>query len=191
MSRQGKNLLLTGQPACGKTTLVRRVIERLSDLQLAGFYTQEIRRQGKRLGFEAVGLGGGRAVLAHMVFRSPLRVGRYGVQLEKFEALIQAEVGKPAAKVDLFVIDEIGKMECFSERFVEAARKVLDGPVPVLGTIGYKGRGFIEEVKRRGDVRVIEVTPANRDELVGGLANRFRRKSEARNAESETNPKPK
>jgi nucleoside-triphosphatase len=173
MPREGNNVLLTGQPGCGKTTLVRRVIEQLGDLQTAGFYTQEIRRQGKRLGFEAVGLSGGRAVLAHVVFRSTLRVGRYGVQLEKFEALIEAEFGKAADAVDLFVIDEIGKMECFSKRFVEAARKVLDGPVPLLGTVGYKGRGFIEQVKRRGDVRVIEVTPANREELVGGLVNRI------------------
>jgi nucleoside-triphosphatase len=188
MARQGKNVLLTGRPACGKTTLVRRVIEQLSDLRAAGFYTQEIRRQGKRLGFQAVGLSGGRAVLAHVVFRSPLRVGRYGVQLEEFEALVEAELGKAATEVDLFVIDEIGKMECYSERFVAAVREVLDGPVPVLGTVGYKGRGFIEEVKRRGDVRVIEVTPANRDELVGGLVGRVK-KSEARNTKYETNSK--
>lgn len=172
MAGQGKNLLLTGQPACGKTTLVRQVIERLNDVRLAGFYTQEIRRQGKRLGFEAVGLGGGRAVLAHVVFPSPLRVGRYGVQLEKFEELIETELAKPPDEVDLFVIDEIGKMECYSERFVEAVRRVLGGPVPVLGTVGYKGRGFIDEVKRRPDVRIIEVTPANREDLVAGLVSR-------------------
>lgn len=173
MPGQGKNLLLTGQPGCGKTTLVRRVIEQLRDQRAGGFYTQEIRRQGKRLGFEAVGLGGQRAVLAHVVFRSPLRVGRYGVQLEKFEELVDAELAGAPDEVDLFVIDEIGKMECYSERFVAAVREVLDGTVPVLGTVGYKGRGFIEEVKQRGDVRVIEVTPANREELVPGLVSRI------------------
>ena len=91
------------------------------------------------------------------------------------EALIQRELCGPAEEVDLFVIDEIGKMECFSEPFVKAGRDALDGPVPVLATVGYKGRGFLEEVKRRRDVRVLVVTVENREELAVGLGNRLRR----------------
>ncbi|MBU4398537.1 MAG: nucleoside-triphosphatase, partial [Planctomycetes bacterium] len=53
MSTPCKNLLLTGPPGCGKTTVVRRVIERLCDHRLAGFYTKEIRQQGSRVGFLA------------------------------------------------------------------------------------------------------------------------------------------
>src|SRR5215467_14590534 len=74
-----KNLLLTGLPGCGKTTVIRRLIDRLNDLRLRGFYTQELREYGQRVGFEAVGLSGQRAVLAHVRSRSMLRVGRYGV----------------------------------------------------------------------------------------------------------------
>ncbi|MHC4350036.1 MAG: nucleoside-triphosphatase [Planctomycetota bacterium] len=33
------NVLLTGKPGCGKTTLVRRVLEHLGGRRLAGFYT--------------------------------------------------------------------------------------------------------------------------------------------------------
>ena len=58
MKPTAKNLLLTGPPACGKTTVIRRLIERLTDLRLAGFYTQELREHGQRVGFEAVGLSG-------------------------------------------------------------------------------------------------------------------------------------
>ena len=57
MPSSAKNVLLTGFPGCGKTTVVRRGIQRLRDLQLAGFYTQELREAGRRVGFEAVGLG--------------------------------------------------------------------------------------------------------------------------------------
>lgn len=179
-SEPRKNVLLTGDPACGKTTLVRRVIEQLSDLRLAGFYTREIRRQGKRLGFEAVGLSGSRAVLAHVVFRSGLRVGRYGVQLEQFDELIHEELRRPPDEVDLYVIDEIGKMECYSDRFVQTVQTLLDGPLPLLGTVGQRGRGFIEQVKRRSDVRVVLVTAENREQLVKGIANQLRRQSGAR-----------
>jgi nucleoside-triphosphatase THEP1 len=56
MSLSARNLLLTGLPGCGKTTAVRRLVERLADLRLAGFYTQELCEAGSRVGFEAVGL---------------------------------------------------------------------------------------------------------------------------------------
>jgi len=166
------NLLLTGLPGCGKTTVVQRVIEQLGDRRLAGFYTQEIRQRGRRLGFEAVGLGGGSTVLAHVDFRSKQRVGRYGVELDGFDRLVREELAGGEG-VNLFVIDEIGKMEMFSETFVLAATEVLDSEVPVLATIAAKGGGIIARVKERPDVEVISVTIANRDELPGVLAGRL------------------
>ncbi len=63
-----KNLLLTGSPGCGKTTVLKRVAEHLGDLRLAGFLTLELREHGQRVGFEAVGLGGSRVILAHVRF---------------------------------------------------------------------------------------------------------------------------
>jgi nucleoside-triphosphatase THEP1 len=74
-----KNLLLTGSPGCGKTTVLEQVLERLGDLRLAGTLTVALREHGQRVGFEAVGLGGRRAILAHIRIRSPVSVGRYGV----------------------------------------------------------------------------------------------------------------
>lgn len=167
-------MLLTGRPGCGKTTVVCRVVGQMVERRLAGFYTQEIRRQGNRLGFEAIGLGGGRCVLAHKDLRTKRRVGRYGVELDAFNSLVQAELGKSTDAVDLFVIDEIGKMECFSEVFVEAAARVLDGPVSVLATIAARGGGLIGRVRARPDVEILTVSAGNRDELPGQLVERLR-----------------
>ena len=91
-----KNLLLTGPPGCGKTTVIRRVIHQLSHLRLAGFYTQEIRDDDRRVGFEAVGLRGSSVVLAHVDFAGRHRVGRYGVDLAGLESLIKTELQRPA-----------------------------------------------------------------------------------------------
>jgi hypothetical protein len=97
--------LLTGPPGCGKTTVICSLVERLGDLRLAGFYTQEIREQGQRIGFEAVTLSGRRALLAHVRSQSRHRVGRYGVEPDQLEPLVQEELASPGA-VDVSEADE-------------------------------------------------------------------------------------
>ena len=89
-----KNLLLTGPPGCGKTTVLNRVAEHLRDHRLAGFLTLELREQGRRVGFEAVGLGGRRVILAHVRFRSLVSVGRYGVEPDRLVPLIEEELNQ-------------------------------------------------------------------------------------------------
>jgi nucleoside-triphosphatase len=165
-----KNLLLTGAPGCGKTTVIQQVAERLGDLRLAGFLTLELREHGERVGFEAIDLNGQRAILAHVRSRSPVRVGRYGVEPDRLIPLVEENLVRPDGSVDVFVIDEIGKMECSCPAFVGAMRRVLEGPVPVLASIALRGGGFIAEVKARPDVRTIEVAHGNRDELPERLA---------------------
>lgn len=167
-------ILLTGPPRAGKTTVIRRVVEQLTDMRLAGFYTRELRRHGRRVGFEAVGLGGQTAPLANAESKSRVRVGKYGVELVKFESVVRAELQRPIGDVDLFVIDEIGKMELFSDVFVQVIRRILDGDVPLLATIALKGSGFISEAKRRPDIEPIHVTYGNRDSLPVDLVTRFR-----------------
>lgn len=157
-----KNLLLTGLPSCGKTTAILRLVERLWDLHVAGFYTAEIREHGGRVGFEAVGISTGHhALLAHVRSRSRHRVGRYGVEPAALAPLVAAELDRVVGEVDVFVIDEIGKMELLCPEFVAAVRRLLDGPVPLLATVALRGKGLIAEVKGRDDMWLVDVTAAN------------------------------
>jgi nucleoside-triphosphatase len=159
-----KNVLLTGPPGCGKTTVLERLADRLADLRLAGFYTAEVRQGGRRVGFEAVGWHGRRAILARLG-PGPLRVGRYAVDPAALAPLIEEELERQAAAVDLFFLDEIGKMEVASSRFREAVLRMLDEPVPVAATVALKGGGLIAAVKARADVRLVTLTEENRDQL--------------------------
>ncbi|MCD4764226.1 MAG: nucleoside-triphosphatase [Desulfobacterales bacterium] len=45
-----KNIFLTGPPSSGKTTIIKKVIKKLG-LPANGFYTEEERAYGKRIGF--------------------------------------------------------------------------------------------------------------------------------------------
>jgi len=64
-----KNLLVTGLPGVGKTTLIRKPAESLKSLRPVGFYTEEMREGGERKGFELVSLEGKRGVLSHKGIR--------------------------------------------------------------------------------------------------------------------------
>jgi nucleoside-triphosphatase len=140
------------------------VAEALPRARVAGFFTEEIRLRGERRGFALVTFDGRRATLAHVERPGPPRVGKYGVDVGTLEAVARSALAV-RARVGVYLVDEIGKMECLSPVFVEATRTLLDGAVPVVATVGQRGGGFIAEVKRRPDVRLWEITRANRDAM--------------------------
>lgn len=160
-----KNMLITGMPGVGKTTLVRRIVDRLNHLRCVGFYTAEIRQGGVRKGFKLIDFSGRRSVLAHVRIKSPFRVGKYGVDVKHFEDFLDAiDIFGPDS--DLIVIDEIGKMECISDHFIFCVEEILSSKKPVLATIALRGGGLIERTKLRQDCVLFEVTPESRDGLV-------------------------
>ena len=73
-------------------------------------------------------------------------------------------------RADLFVVDEIGKMECFSEKFVQTVRRLFASDICVLATVALKGGGLIQEVKSYPTVKLMHLTVANRDEIVRQVA---------------------
>jgi nucleoside-triphosphatase len=161
-------MLLTGRPGAGKTTVLRRAADLLRGWRLGGFYTEEIRTRGERRGFRAVSFDGRAWDLAHVEFRdAPARVGRYGVDVGVMDA-VAATLRQRA--VDVWFVDEIGRMECLSRTFVTAMGALLDGVAPVVATVAQRGGGLIAEVKRRPDAELRTVTRATRDVLPAGIA---------------------
>jgi nucleoside-triphosphatase len=165
-------VLLTGRPGVGKTTLVRRVVERLAG-RAGGFYTAEIRQGGVRQGFKLVTLGGEQAVIAHVDFVSRQRVSRYGVDVAALDAVGVPAIDQAVATGQVVVIDEIGPMELFSTAFRAAVLRAVDSGRLVLATIVRRPHPWADALKRRPGVRLIEITPANRDALVDMLIETF------------------
>jgi len=159
-----KNLLITGLPGVGKTTLIRRLYEALKDFHPIGFYTAEIREEGVRKGFELVTLEGKRGVLSHVDIKSRYRVGRYKVDVSGFEDFLDGiSFFDPSS--NMMIVDEIGKMECLSDKFEKILKKILDSEKWVIATIALKGSGLIAGVKQRQDIKLFEMTQNNRDVL--------------------------
>eukprot|EP01025_Chloroclados_australasicus_P061966 TRINITY_DN8136_c0_g1_i1.p3 TRINITY_DN8136_c0_g1~~TRINITY_DN8136_c0_g1_i1.p3 ORF type:complete len:199 (-),score=15.83 TRINITY_DN8136_c0_g1_i1:323-919(-) len=169
-----RNIMITGQPGIGKSTLIKRVLDNLSDTYdvnaiAKGFYTQELRGPQGRLGFDVITLDGRRGPLARLGSGGPgqPRVGRYQVDLQSFEAIALPEI-QITEGVKIYVVDEIGKMEFNCRQFFPMVRQLLDSDSLVLGTIpeARQGRQLREvaEVVSRGDVVVVTLNRANRND---------------------------
>ncbi len=161
-------ILLTGRPGCGKTTLIKRVVREVA-LPAGGFYTEEIRERGGRIGFKIITLEGEEAVFARVDFKTPERLGKYGLDLSALETMAVAALRTAARARQLVVIDEIGPMEIRSAIFREAVNEALDSGAPTLGTITARSFPFTDAIKKRPDMTMIEVRPNNRDQLITEL----------------------
>ena len=160
-----KNILLTGRPSVGKTTLIQKIVSEFKG-KAGGFYTQEIRKNQRRTGFEIVTFSGIRGILSSVYLKSPFHVARYRVNLKDLEEIGVREIEKALEEDDLIVVDEIGKMELFSSKFQTAITCVLDSPKIFLGTIMKGKNSFADKIKKRSDVFLVEVTEENRDSLI-------------------------
>ncbi len=168
-------LFLTGNPGCGKTTAIRKLTDRLKPhLPMTGFITEEFRKAGRRAGFRGVTLDGQRFDLARIGAESRFRLGPYGVVLEGLET-IGIPALNPASSDVLVVLDEVGKMESFSDPFREAVLQLLDGPNPVLGTVASHGVGFVKKIRQHKNVELIRLTRKSRDGMIGEILRRLAR----------------
>jgi len=157
-------LLLTAPPRTGKSTAIRKIITCLGIENCRGFWTQEISQNGERVGFEINLCSGGKAVLAHVDSPSPLRVSRYGVNLEKFEELCLPTLLKAQETDSYLIIDEIGPMQLFSDKYKEILKGLVNSK-KVIGTIFYDSYPWLDDFKKLPKNVLITLTKENRNDI--------------------------
>lgn len=167
-----KNILLTGRPGSGKTTLIEAIFRRFA-ADAGGFITGEIRERGVRMGFRITTLDGHSAILAHVNSRSPVRVGKYRVNVSDFEKLALSAIEDAVERKRIVVIDEIGRMEMASSAFCQAVLHALDAGSIVLATIQQHSHAFADRIKKRKDVALFQISSENTDALATAIENRI------------------
>jgi len=160
---------ITGLPGAGKTHALIKVIEMLEaeEIIVGGMITEPIIEDNRRIGFSVMDWRTKqKSVLAHTEIQSKFMVGKFGVDLTILESVGVAALMRACEEANVIVIDEVGKMEVESEKFVGAVKFALDVEKPMLLTLHKKSRNpLLQDIRRRDDVRILEVTPINRNLL--------------------------
>lgn len=146
-------------PRSGKTALLKKIISNYKNK--VGFVTNELRENGERTGFEIQTYANRKIILASTDFLSDYKVSKYFVNVKNLD-LILNDV-QSFKKNDLLYLDEIGQMELFSEKFKQTVLYYLNSENTCILTISkIFSNPFIEEIKKRNDVVLIEITEENR-----------------------------
>ena len=160
-----KHILLTGKPKVGKTTLLKTIISKINSC--GGFYTEEILDENeKRIGFKIKTLEGKEGILALKGLNSPFRLGKYGINLKDLEEIGLVSVKEALKNKKIIVIDEIGKMELYSEKFKDLVLEVLNSGKMLLGVIHQENIEFLNKIRERKDVEIFEVNLKNHQETI-------------------------
>jgi nucleoside-triphosphatase THEP1 len=165
-------ILLTGESGCGKTTLCARIVaaRRTRGVDVAGVLTLPRFADGEKIGMDAVDVRTNeRVALAERAAR-----GAGTADLKwKFDAAALArgaQMLRAATPCDLFVVDELGPLELIHSQGWIGALEILRAKNYRAALVVVRP-SLVEEFRARVklDLRVVIVTPANREELFGQI----------------------
>ena len=171
---------ITGLPRSGKSAVLQKTVDMLIEQRkkeltskgeefenyniVGGMLMEPLVVDGERVGFECINYQSSeRAVIAHREIDSRMRVLGYGIDLEELERVGVPAIEDAARRYEVIMVDEIGKFTVESDLFVRTVRAALEADKPTLMTLHKKSRHpLLQDIRRRDDARVLEVTPVNR-----------------------------
>jgi nucleoside-triphosphatase len=171
-----ENILISGPPGAGKSSLVKRLLEHIPHGTASGFLTEEIHDGPQRVGFRVVTTDGREGLLAHVKLAGDHRLGKYGLDIGGFESMVIHLLDPKKAEAPILIIDEIGTMECLSMKFTAAVDFAFGSSKLVIATAGVQSKGYPAELRQRPGVQVLELNPENREEVFARVLKRVTRR---------------
>lgn len=170
----GNIVLLSGEPRVGKTTALKKIIQMVGEHNCIGFYTEEVRDEFDRVGFDCVNLDGRRLRIADVNLHSDVRMGRYGIDIEAFEefALKSLSIANTSK---FFIIDEIGPIQFLSSKFKLHINNILTGQYFIIGTIFYNTHPDIDKIKNTPGIKIYTMTRENNDTILKSVFHEIQR----------------
>lgn len=161
------HLFLTGFVQVGKSTLIRRLLEKKT-LKLGGFKTKWYPEGDSRI----LVMTPYTDIVSDITDDSIAArdIGKDRITYPEVFDTIGKRILEDSTSCDLIVMDELGRLETNSEDFQRAVISVLDGDTPVIGVIQPRQTRFLDSIRARRDVMIIPVSEDNRNELYSLLS---------------------
>ncbi len=157
---QSNNIFITGPPRSGKSTMVSQIIDELG-LNAEGLRTPDIRKNGERKGFKLLDIKTGEeGILSHVDQQEGPKVSKYRVDMDDLQRFTELSLENISDDCDIVVIDEIGTMELYSDKFKKVVKDRLNDDIPVLAVLH---RHHVDKYEGYGEV--FELTKSNYDIL--------------------------
>lgn len=158
------NILLTGEIRTGKTVLLNRI---LCDLNLegSGFRTAPRYMDDKTRVYTLKPLNSSVEVPEDAYIFTIEKDGKKTPLIETFENYgVKILKGCLEKNSPIIIMDELGIFENKAMLFQKYVYKCLDSPALVLGVMKNKASVFLNNIRDRKDVYIIDVTVENREQ---------------------------
>ncbi|MEM3342527.1 MAG: NTPase [Thermoplasmata archaeon] len=166
---KGVKIGITGLPGSGKSQALIKVIEMLEadNIVVGGMVTGAIIEENQRVGvFVKDWTTKEQGVMAHINSTSKINIDGFGVDISELDRVGVKAINTAVDNAEVIVIDEVGRMEVESANFVATVKKAMETTKPIILTLHKKSRNpLLQDIRRRDDLRILEVTPINRNIL--------------------------
>lgn len=179
-----EKILLTGEPQGGKSTVVEQVFKNYSD-RIVGIVAQEMKGvDEKRQGFNSKVFGNpNKMIFAHVDIVSPVKVGKYGVDvmvLDEIAQMLSQQMEIAINQKKVLIFDEIGLMQTYSRNLRIAIEQVIESDVPSILTIkqDVSESDWLKKIKSQPDLIFLTINPGNRQQVLEDLSSYVERSHE-------------
>ncbi|HHY40021.1 MAG TPA: hypothetical protein GX502_02090 [Syntrophaceticus sp.] len=170
------NLFLTGRKMCGKSTLIKREIEPYLDA-VGGYFVQRLFCSGEKVGFKMIELQDKESYALEKTIDSISKEtdlvvylsesGIWESSIETFEKTGVAILERSYREGKKIVLmDELGRVEQYAPRFRQVVEMLLDSPIFVLGVLKKERNPFLDRIRQRDDLLVIDLDSWDYQEAV-------------------------
>ncbi len=157
---------ITGLPSSGKTEGLLDVVAMLQkkDFTIGGMVSKPVKEGLQTVAFKVVDLmTGEEEIFARKDLDTKHVAEGFGVDTESLARIAPPAIRRSLEECNITVIDEIGKLQFECEEFIAVVKEGLKAGKPLFLTLHKKSRHpLLQDIRRRDDMRILEITRINR-----------------------------